>query len=375
MRILTFIGGYLPARQYGGPVTSVYNLTQNVPGEHYLVCSNVELDSEPLEGVVDGIWQDVDGAKVCYLPKEKFKESVFLNLIREICPDVAYLQGIWHVELNRPAIAALKKLHVPYVVSPRGDICKNAMSIGAWKKIPFAFFCKISGYYKGVVFHSTSEEETERLISVLGVSRESICEIPNLPGPLRSSHRAGMKCKNHLKVAFSSRICKKKNLQFAIKSLKETRSSVLFHVYGPIEEKEYFNRCLQEASSLPQNVDFSYRGPLPPEKAKCIFSEYDCFLFPTLSENYGHAIVESLLAECPVVISRGTTPWDDLDGVAGYSVPLGNPTGFARCIDKLASLDSNEYDDLRKNTANYITEKIDRNGLVADYVAMFKGIQ
>lgn len=38
------------------------------------------------------------------------------------------------------------------------------------------------------------------------------------------------------------------------------------------------------------------------------FAQYDAFLFPTLGENLGHVIAESLSAGCPVVCSR-STPW------------------------------------------------------------------
>ena len=33
---------------------------------------------------------------------------------------------------------------------------------------------------------------------------------------------------------------------------------------------------------------------------------YHFFVFPTLTENYGHVIAESLICNCPVILSKGT---------------------------------------------------------------------
>jgi glycosyltransferase involved in cell wall biosynthesis len=44
-----------------------------------------------------------------------------------------------------------------------------------------------------------------------------------------------------------------------------------------------------------------------------VFSRYDAFVLPTLGENVGHVIAESLSASCPVICSD-ETPWTDLLG-------------------------------------------------------------
>lgn len=68
-----------------------------------------------------------------------------------------------------------------------------------------------------------------------------------------------------------------------------------------------------------------------------------CVPAPTLTKNYGHAIVESMIAECPVIISKETTPWSNLGGRAGYVVELHNVPELAEAVNKIVALDDMEY--------------------------------
>jgi len=81
------------------------------------------------------------------------------------------------------------------------------------------------------------------------------------------------------------------------------------------------------------NVTVNYRGELPMEKVQATFSRYDAFLFPTLGENFGHVVAESLAAGCPVVCSTGT-PWTDLlRGGCGAALEIGDPAIWTQEID------------------------------------------
>ena len=67
----------------------------------------------------------------------------------------------------------------------------------------------------------------------------------------------------------------------------------------------------------------SYGDPTDPkDELRAELLRHDCFLLPTAFENYGHSISEALLHDCPAVISRGTTPWDDVaQADCGWTVP------------------------------------------------------
>ena len=58
------------------------------------------------------------------------------------------------------------------------------------------------------------------------------------------------------------------------------------------------------------------------------------FIFPTLGENFGYVIYESLSCGCPVLMSKDTTPWNDLDnnGV-GFNIDLKNKKKWIEKIE------------------------------------------
>ena len=108
--------------------------------------------------------------------------------------------------------------------------------------------------------------------------------------------------------------------------------------------------------------------------AKHIYDEYDCFLFPTFSENYGHVIVESLFSGCPVVISKGTTPFDDCHEKAGFTVRLDSQRDFTRYLEKIADMDELQYAKLCESIDDYVAEKFQIDKLRQDYLKMIATI-
>src|SRR5438132_620616 len=51
---------------------------------------------------------------------------------------------------------------------------------------------------------------------------------------------------------------------------------------------------------------YRYCGPIPHEQVAGVLSDNDLLYLPTLGENFGHIIVESFAAGCPVLISDCT---------------------------------------------------------------------
>lgn len=86
-------------------------------------------------------------------------------------------------------------------------------------------------------------------------------------------------------------------------------------------------------AALPAHIEATYCGP-GPLPVPALMREHDLFFFPTLGENYGHVIIESLSAGTPVLISD-QTPWtSDADGAC--ALPLKNQQQFVTAIDEHA---------------------------------------
>jgi glycosyltransferase involved in cell wall biosynthesis len=97
----------------------------------------------------------------------------------------------------------------------------------------------------------------------------------------------------------------------ALRALAGISTPVSLDVFGPLEDADYWATCQAAARALPPNATVSYRGAVAPDQVQATFRRYDAFLFPTLGENFGHVIVESLSSSCPVLCSD-RTPWTKL---------------------------------------------------------------
>jgi glycosyltransferase involved in cell wall biosynthesis len=146
-----------------------------------------------------------------------------------------------------------------------------------------------------------------------------------------------------LRAAFLSRITGKKNLAGAVEMLSGVRGEVRFTIYGPAEDAAYWAECQARIATLPPNVRVEYAGPLRPEQVADALSAHHLLLFPTLGENFGHVILEALVAGIPVLTSD-RTPWDGLEAAgAGWTVPLEQPERFRSLLQAYADAGMEEH--------------------------------
>ncbi|HBI22280.1 MAG TPA: group 1 family glycosyltransferase, partial [Legionella sp.] len=162
-----------------------------------------------------------------------------------------------------------------------------------------------------------------------------------------------------------------KNLYFALQVLERIESTLVFDVYGPIEDKEYWQVCLDLIEQLPSNIVVNYMGTVTPAQVADVFSAYDLFFFPTLGENYGHVIAESMSVGTPVLLSD-QTPWQNLeDDRLGWDLPL-DLALFGRKVEEVASMDAESRLSWRQEVAASSVRKINNDKDIADNIALFE---
>ena len=374
--VAIFIGGYLPAIKYGGPVTSIANLVDNLGDtiEFYIITHDHDMGSQTkLADIHDG-WNTVGKAKVLYIPEKSFCKSRFKDILKEIRADIVYLSSVFYYSMNFPAIIAAKSLKIPVILAPRGELCEGALTIGKKKKLSFLYLERVSHIFDHVSFHVTSEEESKALKKYLNISLDRIFSIPNMPSSTIKRDKPEKK-ERYLKAVFISRIVKKKNLLFAIKQIKKCQSDVVFYIYGPIEDNEYWEQCLNEMKNTPENVNVIYKGILDPGDSQFVFNNNDVFVFPTLSENYGHVIAEAITSLCPVIISKSTTPWDDIEGNGSFVIDLADKDRWTKTIDMLSLMSESEYRQQIEKLAIYVEKKFNINAHRKQYVEMFDSVR
>jgi glycosyltransferase involved in cell wall biosynthesis len=86
-----------------------------------------------------------------------------------------------------------------------------------------------------------------------------------------------------------------------------------------------------------------YAGVVAPTSVHRTLAQYELLLLPTFGENFGHVIVESLVAGCPVMLSD-QTPWRNLQSKkVGFDLPLDRPDLFVKAIEQFAAMNEEEF--------------------------------
>lgn len=372
-KILIVTGGYLPGTKYGGITTSRKNFVDALSDWYNIavVTGNHDFrEKEPYANVVVG-WNIVEGARVLYLDDKDCTEQIFSSIIEEENPTYIYASGTITsaFRFNMPLFRAARKKGISIVLTPDGDICEGALEIKRYKKMLAVLLCRTLHVFDGVHFQVTLEEERQNLIRYLKIRKEEICLVPNFPRKplLRENYSKSEKI---LRVIFASRIQTQKNLLLAIEMVQNMKSEVFFDIYGPIENPAYWDECKKKIMTSKANVHIQYRGALMPADAASIYKNYDCFFLPTQSENYCYAIEESIACGCPVIISKGTTPWDDVEGIAGRAIPLSEQEQFTQVLEEIAQMSPKQYKQYTSKLGEYIQGKLNMEVLKEKYIEM-----
>ena len=273
-----------------------------------------------------------------------------------------------------PMIIAAQKLNKPILIAPRGTLNKNAISIKWMKKYPYVFFIRMLINKHRCFFQSTSDEETRRISRLLGIKNNHIFEVENVPSIPKSKFEHPVKEIGKLKCCFFARICESKNLLFALKVLEKVKSNIEFNIYGNIEDPYYWDKCQQLIKDMPANVCVNYMGGYNHEDVFELMSQNHIMLFPTLSENYGHVIIEAMLSGLPVIISD-QTPWNGVnEGKAGYAIALDKELEFLDAIESYAKMDKTSYADVKERVILFVDNALKLEELQKKYSYMYRRI-
>jgi glycosyltransferase involved in cell wall biosynthesis len=367
VRVLTLVRYYLPGYKSGGPLRTIAGMVQRL-GDGFqfkIITSDRDmLDKEPYKQVTPNSWNSLGGADVYYCSPSKRSWRTLRKLVAETGYDVLYLNSFCD-PLFTIQLLLLRRLRMipdrPVVLAPRGEFSEEALRMKAWKKRPYVWLAKRLGLLRGVLWQASSAHEVEDIRRVLGRWAREIMTAADLAPSADAAEPQSPKRKEPgvLRVVFLSRISPMKNLDGALRLLARVQAKVEFNVYGPVEDKRYWKECQSLMSGLPENVVCRYLGPVEPRGVLSVIADHDLFLLPTLGENYGHVILEALLAGTPVLISD-QTPWRNLEKAGvGWDVPLGGTDSYRRIIEQCAGMDAASYEEWRTRVREFGLAKLE----------------
>lgn len=377
-KILICIDWYVPGFKAGGPIRSVANIVNAFKDEFdiYILTSAYDLgETEPYDGVELNLWHEQEGVFIKYLEKHLMNVSAMTDNIKEVDPDVLYLNSLFSRVFTLIPLAVARKRKIRTILAPRGMMGKGELGAKYRKKKYFIEIAKFLGLYKRVIWHASTENEKNEIKANFG-NKANVVIAQNIPlsQTLDLVDILNRKKTGKVKFVYVSRIAKVKNLHLAIEAIRKIKADVVveFDIYGNIEDKAYYKTFDKEIKKY-KAVTIEYKGVLNPNTIANVYADADFMILPTMHENYGHAIVEAWSNGCPVIISKNT-PWKNLRiQDLGWDVNVDDGLeGLTKAIQEGVDLDFTSYIQMVRSSYNYFTNKICDEKVIDANRKMFK---
>jgi len=365
---------YPPAYIAGGPVRSIEAIIEYTGNDvKYLVYSKDKFNS-----CSDKINFDYNLNNPRILTYEHLSLIGMFKLMRKYHFKYIYLNSFFSFNQVLYSVVCSWIFGVKIVISIRGQIEDGAMLNSSKKKI-YIFFFRI--FFKNSIskFHSTSISETSNISKKLKVSSYKIIQISNLR-KIITSHVLPFSLKtsdNCFKFVFYSRIVPKKNLLHLLNLLYSSNlKSVRLDIYGNIEDVSYWQKCLKVIQENEHNksIMVTYRGIIDDTNLYEVLSQYYVFIFPTLSENFGHVIIEALMSGIPILVND-TTPFsnDIIKYNIGHVIDFNDSIAFYSALKSYINMNKEDYLSIKKRILIYLKDLEDNNIFISrNYIKLFK---
>ena len=339
MKVLHVVPSFYPAFNYGGPITSVYELCAGLVRQGCEV-RVLTTDANGLRDVLD-VEKDVpvmlaSGFSVRYCPRI-FRHSVSPRLLEELVPavrwaDVVHLTAVYNFP-TLPVFAACRWLRKPLVWSPRGALQRWQYSRRAALKSGWESICRKLAP-SGMMLHVTSAQEAAESTLKFPGARAAV--IPNgVAFPPHIDHRNGS---GSLRLLFLGRLDPKKgieNLLAACSSLHLERPWSL--TIAGSGDAPYSAALEHTAAQLGLGDRVRFVGEVRGEAKAELFATSDLAIFPSHTENFAMVVAEALAHGVPVIASKGT-PWSGVEERGCGLWVENDPFTLAATIDRMSRM-------------------------------------
>ena len=377
-KILIFIDWFLPGYKAGGPIRSVANMVDCLSDDFSfkIITTDTDyLETESYKNIESNTWTKFNNnTSIYYFSKGKLTKRNLNNLIKNTDFNIAYINGVYSFYFSILPLFLLRKTKKKIIVASRGMLSKHAFSSKSLKKTAFLNFAKMFGLYKNIIFQATDKKEADDIKQIIRKFKDIIV-VPNLPKKtVYSENRIKEKEPGILNLVSIARISTEKNTLFALQILLSGnyKGNVQFDLYGSVYNDEYWQKCKKTIKNLPENIFVNYKGSVESSKVHETFSDYHFSFMPSKGENFGHSVLESLAAGCPVITSD-QTPWRSLeDKKIGWDIALTDKNKFVNTIQKCIDMNEEEYNELSRNAFNFAKEYAENSKAIEQTKKLFE---
>lgn len=332
MRILHVVPTYLPAVRYGGTIQSVHGLCRALAsGGHEVTVLTTNADGAGESPVALDHPMPLDGVSVRYFPSRLLRRLFVSTPMARALPDAVAAADIVHVHsaFLWPPLAAARAAHragIPYVYSPRGMLVRDLIARrSAWAKRAWIALFERRTVAEAAAAHCTSGLERQELLA-LGLEPRATIIVPNgvdLPDAAPAAVRGDT-------ILYLGRINWKKGLDRLIEAMREIPRGQL--VIAGNDEEDLAPRLGALAAKLGLADRVAFPGFVEGAAKSALLASAAVVVLPSVSENFGNAVLEAMAHGCPVVVTPGVGLADAVRRSGAGIVADADPAALAKAI-------------------------------------------
>jgi len=314
MKILQVIQFFAP--QFGGTVTSVYNISKELSKQGHdvtIITTDLEFDEKYSKSIEKLRVKVIPFNCVFNLSSFLYSPSMNKWLDNNILKfDIVHMHNFRSYQ-NYVVYKYALKHEVPYVLQARGSInpsnIKLPIYLKIFKKIYDIFWgFKILDGAKNMIALTRIEHSQ---YEVIGVPDNKIKIIPNafdfsLPNVNKGLFRSKYDIKNDEKIIlFLGRIHKIKGIDLLINSfieLSKEFNNIKLVIVGP--DEGFMQELEHLADECNSENKIIFTGPLYGENKFEAYIDSDIYVLPSRYEIFGNTVIESLAMGTPVIVSE-----------------------------------------------------------------------
>jgi glycosyltransferase involved in cell wall biosynthesis len=262
--------------------------------------------------------------------------------------DVLHLHGPW-ASSNVQLASLARKLGVAYVISPHGMLDDWSLAQGRLKKRLHLALLSRRMLDRARSVHFEVEEEARQGRVHVG-ARVVVGPPPPidprafapLPGPEVARGAFTALAGPGLKVLFLGRLAPKKAPDALVRAAgiwKRDGVNVTTLIAGKGHPLEFEDRCKQLAKELGVEDRVHFLGLVTGDLKWSLMQAADVMVLPTSQENFGIALVESMLCGTPVITTKQVDTWREFERAGNWIVEGGTQVAqqLAAAVAGLAS--------------------------------------
>ncbi|GAB4187490.1 MAG: glycosyltransferase [Phycisphaeraceae bacterium] len=292
--------------------------------------------------------------------------------------DVVHLHTPWC--LGNPSIAGHARQHRrPYIVTLHGMLDEWSMQQKHLKKRLYLALRGRRFLEQAALVQCTAEAEKQQ--TQRWYPRGNPTVLPyifntdpyrELPGPDEAVQTIPELKDDKFKVLFLSRLHPKKGVEHLIDAaalLVKQEAPVRVFITGP-EEPDYQQSLNERVRQHGISDAIVFTGPVYGRTKTSLYQAADVFVLPTSQENFGLVLTEAMACGTPVITTRGTDIWAEVQSAGGIIVPQEAPA-IADAISELMK-DPARCASLGEQGRKWVLERFDNDQLRRDYEAMYR---